>query len=228
MTAAPATGVALLSGGLDSGVAAAAFVAAGGRLLASLCFDYGQRAAVRERTAAEALARRLGGAFHAIELPWLAACAATAGSALLPGGGDLPHGTVARPGDAASAARVWVPARNAAFVAIAAAHAEALGAACVIAGFNREEAATFPDNSAAFLAAATAFLGYGTRTGVQVVSPTLDLDKAAIVARARELGFAAADFWSCYDGGPAPCGRCESCLRSRWQHGRSEPGVSAP
>ena len=189
MTKAPATGVALLSGGLDSGVAAAAFVAGGGRLLASLCFDYGQRAA----------------------------CAAAAGSALLPGCGDLPQGTAAHPGDAASAARVWVPARNAAFVAIAAAHAEALGADCVLAGFNREEAATFPDNSAAFLAAATAFLRLGTRTGVAVVSPTLALDKAAIVARAHELGFVADDFWSCYEGGLSPCGRCESCLRSRWR-----------
>ncbi|MFN9948308.1 MAG: 7-cyano-7-deazaguanine synthase [Planctomycetota bacterium] len=217
MTAGPATGVALLSGGLDSGVAAAAVVAGGGRLLASLCVGYGPRAAARERAAAAALARRLGGAFHVIALPWLAACAATAGSALLAGGGDLPHGTAARPGDAASAARVWVPARNAVFVAIAAAHAEALGAGCVIAGFNREEAATFPDNSAAFLAAASAFLALGTRSGVAVVSPTLDLDKAAIVARARALGFAAGDFWSCYDGGPTPCGRCESCLRSRWQ-----------
>ncbi|MFN9334511.1 MAG: 7-cyano-7-deazaguanine synthase [Planctomycetota bacterium] len=217
MTAGPATGVALLSGGLDSGVAAAAFGDGGGRLLAALCVDYGQRAAARERAAAAALARRLGGAFHVIALPWLAACAATAGSALLAGGGDLPHGTAARPGDPASAARVWVPARNAVFVAIAAAHAEALGAGCVIAGFNREEAATFPDNSAAFLAAASAFLALGTRSGVAVVSPTLDLDKAAIVARARALGFAAGDFWSCYDGGPTPCGRCESCLRSRWQ-----------
>ncbi|MFO0313085.1 MAG: 7-cyano-7-deazaguanine synthase [Planctomycetota bacterium] len=209
MTAGPATGVALLSGGLDSGVAGGAFGDGGGPQLASRGFDSGQGAA--------ALARRLGGAFHVIALPWLAACAATAGSALLAGGGDLPHGTAARPGDAASAARVWVPARNAVFVAIAAAHAEALGAGCVIAGFNREEAATFPDNSAAFLAAASAFLALGTRSGVAVVSPTLDLDKAAIVARARALGFAAGDFWSCYDGGPTPCGRCESCLRSRWQ-----------
>ncbi|MFO0393600.1 MAG: 7-cyano-7-deazaguanine synthase, partial [Planctomycetota bacterium] len=82
MTAGPATGVALLSGGLDSGVAAAAFVDGGGRLLASRCFDDGQRAAARERAAA-ALARRLGGAVHVSALPWLAACAATAGSALL-------------------------------------------------------------------------------------------------------------------------------------------------
>lgn len=209
--------VVLLSGGLDSGVAAARFVADGGRVVASVCFDYGQRAATRERAAAAALAQRLGGAFHAVPLPWLASVAARGGSALVAGGGELPTGTVERPGDAASAAKVWVPARNAVFVAIGAAYAEALGADCVVAGFNREEAATFPDNSAAFLAAASAFLALGTRSGVRVASPTIDMDKAAIVAEAQALGFVAADFWSCYEGGDQPCGRCESCLRSRWR-----------
>ncbi|MBM3974507.1 MAG: 7-cyano-7-deazaguanine synthase QueC [Planctomycetes bacterium] len=211
------TAVVLLSGGLDSGVAAARFVADGGRVLASLCFDYGQRAAARERAAATALAQRFGGAFHAVPLPWLASVAARGGSALVAGGGALPTGTVERPGDAASAVKVWVPARNAVFVAIGAAYAEAFGAQCVVAGFNREEAVTFPDNSAAFLAAASAFLAHGTRTGVRVVSPTIGMDKAAIVAAARALGFTADDFWSCYEGGERPCGRCESCLRSRWQ-----------
>lgn len=210
------TAVVLLSGGLDSGVAAARFVEGGGRVVASLCFDYGQRAAARERAAAAALAQRLGGSFHAVPLPWLAEVAARGGSALVAGGGELPTGTIEQPGDAASAAKVWVPARNAVFVAIGAAYAEALGADCVVAGFNREEAETFPDNSAAFLAAASALLALGTRSGVQVASPTIGMDKAAIVAAARELGFAAADFWSCYEGGEQPCGRCESCVRSRW------------
>lgn len=214
MTAAAQSAVVLLSGGLDSGVATAMFVRDGGRVLASLCFDYGQRAAARERAAAAALARRFGGEFHAIALPWLGALAQRSGSALVDAARALPTGTVERPGDAASAAKVWVPARNAVFVAVAGAYAEALGAGCVLAGFNREEAATFPDNSPAFLAAATEMLRHGTRTGVAVASPTLHLDKAAIRAEARRLGFSPGDFWSCYEGGTAPCGRCESCLRS--------------
>jgi 7-cyano-7-deazaguanine synthase len=212
-----ATGVALLSGGLDSGVAAAMFLAAGHRLAACVFCDYGQRARQPEEQAARRLAARWHVAFVPVALPWLGDLARAAGSRLLPGTGDLPAGTAAVPGDAASAAAVWVPARNAVFVAIAAAHAEALRADCVVAGFNREEAATFPDNSPEFLAAGTTFLRHGTRTGVAVQSPTLALDKPAIVARARSLGFTAADFWSCYGPGPEPCRHCESCLRSRWQ-----------
>jgi 7-cyano-7-deazaguanine synthase len=207
--------VALLSGGLDSGVAAALHLAAGNPLVRCVCFDYGQRAAAREVAAARALAARWHVGCDVVALPWLAALAAQSGS-LLVASGALPAGTAARPGDAHSARAVWVPARNAGFVAIGAAFAETLGATCVVAGFNREEAATFPDNSAAFLAAGTSFLAHGTRTGVVVVSPTIAMDKAELVATARRLGFAASDFWSCYEGGEQPCGRCESCLRSRW------------
>jgi 7-cyano-7-deazaguanine synthase len=206
--------VALLSGGLDSGVAAAVFRAAGGELAQCLTFDYGQRAAVREQERASRLAARLGVPWRAITLPWLQEFAVLAGSALLPGTGALPRGTRQVPGDAGSAKAVWVPARNAVFVAIAAAAAEAMGAGIVLAGFNREEAATFPDNSAGFVAAADAYLAFGTRTQVQVQSPTLGWDKVEIVQHARRLGFAPADFWSCYEGGSRPCGSCESCLRS--------------
>lgn len=217
---AAARAVVLLSGGLDSGVAAALFRSVPGQQLAAcLFFAYGQRAVERERAAATALATRFGAPLCSLELPWLQSLAARTGSRLLPGTGPLPTGTAQWPGDAASARAVWVPARNAVFVAIAAAHAEALGAGVVVAGFNREEAATFPDNSAAFVAAGTDFLRHGTQSGVRVESPTIDLDKAAIVARARALGFAAGDFWSCYEGSERPCGRCESCQRSRrhWQ-----------
>jgi 7-cyano-7-deazaguanine synthase len=214
---APAQGIALLSGGLDSGVAAATFAQQPGcSLAACLFFDYGQRAARREAAAAAGLAVRLRAPLCTIELPWLRELARRSGSRLIAGAAELPHGSEEVPGDAASAAAVWVPARNVVFVAIAAAHAEAMGARFVVAGFNREEAATFADNSAAFVAASDEVLALGTRNGVQVTSPTLAWDKPQIVAAARALGFTAADFWSCYEGGDEPCGRCESCLRSRW------------
>lgn len=218
-----AVGVALLSGGLDSGVAAALFrERPAHRLCRAVFCDYGQRAAVREAAAATALAARWQVPLQRLDLPWLGELARRAGSALHPGNAAPPQGTIQRPGDAATAAAVWVPARNAVFVALAAAIAEAERADVVVAGFNREEAATFPDNSAGFVAAATAMLAYGTRTGVRVESPTLAFDKAELVATAKRLGFQATDFWSCYDGGERPCGRCESCLRSRWQRG-TEP-----
>lgn len=208
--------VALLSGGLDSGVAAGLFRAAGGDLLQALFVDYGQRAAGPEASASQRLAERWQVPWRRVAMPWLQEVGKLAGSALLDTTTALPTGTAERPGDADSAARVWVPARNAVFVAVAAAFAEALAADQVLAGFNREEAATFPDNSAAFVAAGTAFLALGTRSQVAVASPTLAMDKRQIVAAARSLGLAASDFWSCYAAGPGPCGVCESCLRSRW------------
>jgi 7-cyano-7-deazaguanine synthase len=59
-------------------------------------------------------------------------------------------------------------------------------------------------------------LQLGTRCGVAVVSPTIAWDKDEIVAAAKRMGFVPADFWSCYEGGATPCGRCESCVRSRF------------
>lgn len=210
-------GVTLLSGGLDSGVASACFAAEpGNRLVAALFCDYGQRAAAPEWRAAEALARRLQVPLYRYELPWLAELSRVSGSRLQPESGALPAATPEAPGDESSAAVVWVPARNAVFVSIAAAACEAYGGDCVVAGFNREEAETFPDNSCQFLQSASAFLAVGTRTGVQVVSPTIGWDKREIVAQAVRLGYAEQDFWSCYDGGEQPCGRCESCVRSRF------------
>lgn len=207
--------VALLSGGLDSGVATALWLDQGNSVALALCCDYGQRAAAREVEAASRLAQRHGVPFQRLELPWLGAFAARAGSALVARDAALPAASPAHPGDARSAAAVWVPARNVVLIAAAAAAAESRGAGVVIAGFNREEAATFADNSPQFVEAATQLLATGTRTAVVVQSPTLGMDKIGIVAAARRLGLAPSDFWSCYDGGLQPCGGCESCARSQ-------------
>ncbi len=209
-----AAAVALLSGGLDSVVAVASWLASGGEIACCLTFDYGQRARERERAAAERFAAARGIPWRGVALPWLAELARNSGSALVATECALPPGTEQEPGDAVSAAAVWVPARNSVFLAIGAAFAEAAGADVVIAGFNREEAATFPDNSAAFVAAASGFFAAGTRNGVRVVSPTQDLDKVGIVAAARRLGLRPDDVWSCYRGEKVPCGGCESCRRS--------------
>lgn len=205
--------IALLSGGLDSGVSLGLWLAQP-ECQVSLCltFDYGQRSVEAESRAARSLAERYGLEWRQIDLPWLAEAARQSGSALHVGA--LPEGTEAAPGDETSAAAVWVPARNVVFLAVAASLAEAAGDSVILTGFNREEAVTFPDNSSAFVEAMDAVLKLGTRDGVTVCSPTLLLSKVEIVCRANELGLAASDFWSCYDGGATACGRCESCLRS--------------
>ncbi|HEX7901461.1 MAG TPA: 7-cyano-7-deazaguanine synthase QueC [Planctomycetota bacterium] len=200
-------GVAILSGGLDSTVSLAAATKAMDVVLA-LTFDYGQRAARREREASARVARRYRVPHRVIELPWLAAITRTS---LVNRSARLPRNEMST----ASAKAVWVPNRNGVFIEIAAAHAEALGATRLITGFNREEAATFPDNSAAYVKAVNRALSFSTANGAKVVSYTGTLDKRGIVRLGRRLGAPLHLIWPCYEGGRTWCGTCESCLRSR-------------
>ena len=209
--------IALLSGGLDSAVATALWLESGNSIHLALTLDYGQRAAREEARAAKAFADRHALPWERIQLPFLEKAAA--GSALVNPDRKLPGGTSEQPGDHASAAAVWVPARNLVFLSVAAALAEAAGIDVLLTGFNAEEAQTFPDNSADFLDAMNRALALATRTAVRVESPTLSMDKPAIAVEAHRLGIKPTDLWSCYGAGPEPCGVCESCLRSAraWQ-----------
>ncbi|HTF55957.1 MAG TPA: 7-cyano-7-deazaguanine synthase QueC [Planctomycetota bacterium] len=198
--------VALLSGGLDSTVAFA--IRARDTILA-LTVDYGQRASRREIASARKTAARYRVPHRVLRIPWLG------GGALVDRSKRLPRPDLERPAQTrASAAAVWVPNRNGVFIAAAAALAERMGASRVVVGFNREEAATFPDNSAAFLAAANRALEYSTQRRVRVESPTLRWDKARIVREARRRRIPLGGLWPCYEGGRTWCRRCESCLRS--------------
>src|SRR6266850_3604650 len=150
--------VALLYGGLDSTVAFA--IRARDTVLA-LTVDYGQRAARREIASARRTARRYRVPHRVLRMPWLS------GGALVDRSKRLPSPDLRRAAETkASAAAVWVPNRNGVLLAAAAAMAERLGATRVVVGFNREEAATFPDNSARFLDAANRALRFSTRRRV--------------------------------------------------------------
>lgn len=210
--------VVLLSGGLDSGVALARHLDRGGSVDTCLFLDYGQPAAPAEQRASAALAERFGVDWQAIALPWLGGFSAVGGSGLAPGGTppELDPDGEAPLGDDASARAVWVPARNLVFVAIAASRAEASGAEAVVVGFNREEAATFPDNRPEFVDALDRVLDLGLIGACRVLAPVQDLDKPGLASAALGFGLGPQDFWSCYlpDSDRATC-RCESCVRSR-------------
>ena len=205
--------VILLSGGLDSAVSLAR---ANRETEVALCltFDYGQRAAKKEAEAAGCLAAHYRLPHRIIELPFLREITETALVAaekdlLEPEEGDLDEFTAS----SAAAVSVWVPNRNGVFINIAAAFAEALACAMIITGFNREEAATFPDNSAGYIAAANDALYYSTLNQVKVHSYTQDLDKVEIIRLGMALSLPFQHIWSCYRGGNRMCGRCESCRR---------------
>jgi len=206
--------VALLSGGLDSVVATTVAARKPGGVALALTFDYGQRSARREARAARAIAEELDIEWKLVKLPWLAellpaALGKASGAPPRPRPKDLDNLSRARK----TARAVWVPNRNGVFVNVAAAFAESIGARDVVAGFNREEAATFPDNSPEFLERTTAALRLSTANRVRLVSPTARLDKAGIVRLGLRTSAPLAHVWSCYDAGARMCGSCESCAR---------------
>lgn len=215
--------MALLSGGMDSAVAAA-WARREGYALVTLCIDYGQRPRA-ELAAADALAAWLGSEEHlrlAVDLR--------------PVGGSALTGDVDVPKDEGTGGEIpvtYVPARNTLFLALALGVAEARDAAAIVIGANSLDYSGYPDCRPEFLEAFQHVADTGTRAGVlgkapRVVAPLGRLSKAEIVRLGVELGVPFARTVSCYDPGTdgRACGRCESCrLRHR---GFVDAGIDDP
>lgn len=205
--------IVLLSSGLDSTVAFKRALDIFDRVVC-LTFDYGQRAAPREIENAAAICRDSGCEHHVILLPWYRDF-----SGALTSSKELPAPSMSELDDAGksehSARSVWVPARNMVFLSIAAAFAEEYGLKNIVAGFDAEEAATFPDNGPEFIALFNKVMQYGTLNHPVIFAPIADLDKADIVKLGLDIQAPLEYSWSCYTAGPAPCGVCESCMRRK-------------
>lgn len=204
--------ITLLSGGLDSTVATV-MARPDYDIVLALTFDYGQRSAGKEAEASQNICGQLGIRPLVVELPWLGKITETA---LVNRAIDVPKvlPEALGHGDETRATEVWVPNRNGVFVAIAAAFAESLACSTVIAGFNSEEAKTFPDNSVEFVASANAELKLSTKNGVTLISPTLKMTKDEIASHFVSQNLDPNMFWCCYEGQDKLCGRCESCART--------------
>lgn len=199
----------LLSGGLDS-VVATAMARRYTKVTQAITLDYGQRAAGREIAAARAFCQLWDIQHEVHHVPWLASDSAlTDRNKPLPTLQNLDSLADAQE----TAAAVWVPNRNGVFINVAASIAEQKKIPWVIVGFNREEAVTFPDNSTGFVEAANRALDFSTQGRVQVMSPTLPLNKTEIARWARAHDLPLDKVWPCYEGGEAWCRTCESCKR---------------
>jgi 7-cyano-7-deazaguanine synthase len=214
--------VALLSGGLDSMVAAAIAREQGFRLLA-LTIDYRQRHRI-ELDSAVRIAASLGAERHVVLPLDLTAFGGSALTAAI----DVP-----KSGPGNSIPVTYVPARNTIFLAVALGWAEAAGARDLFIGVNALDYSGYPDCRPAFIEQFERLAGLATRAGdegerFRVHAPLLAMGKAEIVGEAVRLGLDPGLSWSCYDPQPGgrPCGLCESCrLRAR---GFAEAGLADP
>lgn len=194
--------IALVSGGLDSCVAAA--IAASQGEVAFLHLKYRQRTERRELEAFAAIAdhyqvgRRL-----VVDVSFLQEIG---GSSLIDTALPVPEG------ESAGVPSTYVPFRNANLLGIAVAWAEVLGARRVYIGAHEQDS-PYPDCRADFFAAYNQMIATGTRpgAGIRVETPLIALDKGGIVRRGVELGAPLHLTWSCYQREDRACGRCHSC-----------------
>ncbi len=203
--------IVLLSGGLDSTVAATLAKERGFEIHA-LSFDYGQRH-TRELESAKLVAKTLGCASHTVlHLPIGAygASALTDKAIAVPTGrdeaqmgGDIPP--------------TYVPARNIVFLSLALGLAEARDADAIFIGANALDYSGYPDCRPEFFDAFTEMARLGTKRGVEgrpvrIEVPLQHMTKADIVREGKRIGAPLELTWSCYQGGDKACGICDSCV----------------
>jgi 7-cyano-7-deazaguanine synthase len=217
----PAKAVVLLSGGMDSAVTLAIARAQGFEVFA-LSVAYGQRH-TSELVAARRVGESLGVAAHKvvnIDLRSIGGSALTDDIEVPEHGGDgIPV--------------TYVPARNTIMLSIALGWAEVLGAQAIFCGVNAVDYSGYPDCRPEFVEAFEKLANLATKAGVEghamhVHAPLIELSKADIVRRGRELGVDFAQTVSCYqaDEQGRACAHCDACrLRAA---GFAAAGVSDP
>lgn len=212
--------VVLLSGGLDSMVAAALACEAGYELNA-LTIDYNQRHR-REIDAARTIAAHLGAARHVV----MPLDLSTFGGSALTDDIDVP-----KTGIEEGIPVTYVPARNLVFLSLTLAWAETIGASDIFIGVNALDYSGYPDCRPDFIASFAETARLATRAGDEgagftIQTPLQYWTKARIAEEAQRLGLDPAMSWSCYD--PAKdgraCGLCDSCRLRR--KGFEEAGVN--
>jgi 7-cyano-7-deazaguanine synthase len=203
----------LLSGGLDS-VISLADAKESHNIQLALTFDYGQKSAAKEIWAAKNIADFYDIKHEIIKLDWLENITQT----------SLVNKNISTPvlkSDqlddyelaSETAKSVWVPNRNGIFINIAAAFCDSYSFTNIIFGANKEEGATFPDNTQEFIDRMNLTLEFSTLQQPKLIAPLINIDKKDIIQRGIELKIPFELIWSCYSNLDSHCGKCESCQR---------------
>lgn len=176
--------VVLLSGGIDSAVTL-------GKVLTlhlpedvlCLIIDYNQRQRIQELKAAWIIAQHYGVDYKDIEI--MLPKRLNDKDALLPG-------------------------RNAAFLTIACAYAESVGAQTVYIGANKDDQEFYPDCRSVWLDHFNHLMSW-SEMKVRVKALLIELSKIGVVSLGKELGVPLQSTWSCYNHGNRHCGKCDTC-----------------
>jgi 7-cyano-7-deazaguanine synthase len=197
----------VLSGGLDSTVCMA-LATRDGQPLVAVTFDYGQRHRIELERAA-AVAAHYGAEQLVVRLD----ASQWGGSALTDPSIDVPDASAVGSGIPVT----YVPARNLIFLSVATGVAEARDADALYLGINALDYSGYPDCRPEFVRSFAETARLATKRGVEgrpiaVRTPLVDLTKSEIVRLGLDVKAPLHLTWSCYRGGPRPCGTCDSCV----------------
>ena len=203
----------LLSGGVDSSTALALAKEKYGAEVMALSMSYGQRHA-RELQSARKVAAYYG--VKLLELD-LAPIFANSKCSLLAGAAEqVPLASYAEQLQHSGGEPVstYVPFRNGLFLSAAASIALEYDCEVIYYGPHADDAAgnAYPDCSEEFHAAMNEAVYLGSGKKLRLEAPFVRLTKKDIVALGVRLGVPYELTWSCYCGGPEPCGRCGTCI----------------
>ena len=212
--------IVLVSGGLDSCVAAA--IAHQHHKTAFLHVNYGQRTEERELKAFNDIAdhyrvkRRL-----VADISYLKEI----------GGSSLTDETIKIEKSKLNSFEIpstYVPFRNTHLLSIATSWAEVIGANQIFIGAVEEDSSGYPDCRITFFKAFNQLIEKGTKPDTYIIikTPIINLKKKDIIIKAMELKAPLHLTWSCYKKNNKACGVCDSCfLRLR---GFKEAGLKDP
>jgi 7-cyano-7-deazaguanine synthase len=214
--------VVLMSGGMDSCVAAA--IAGQDYEIAALHASYGQPTERRELHSFHALADH----FRAVRrlTVRLDHFRAMGGSSLTDSSMPIHDADLSN----RDIPNTYVPFRNASFLSIATSWAEVLGAGKIFIGAVWEDSSGYPDCRPEYYEAFNRVIRAGTRpaTNITIETPLIHLSKRDIVKKGIELNAPFHLTWSCYRDSDVACGTCDSCalrLRAFQQAGLEDPIV---
>ena len=201
--------VVLLSGGLDS-TTCMAVAKEKGLEVYPISFDYHQRHSI-ELEGAKKVA-----AYYAVKKHLIIETnmEQIGGSALTDKKIDVPDGDV----ESDEVPVTYVPARNLIFLSYALGYAEVIGASSVYIGVNAVDYSGYPDCRPEFIRLFQELADYSTKAAVadgrhiKVETPLIQLSKSEIVQLGTKLGAPLELTTSCYRGGAAACGTCDSCV----------------
>jgi len=203
----------LLSGGLDSAVAAAWARQRWGKNCYALNFFYNQRH-TKEVHFAQSLAAWYEWSYKLINVH------IPGESALIGNLGDVNRIVRELPAS-------FVPGRNIIFLGLAASLAYTLEAERIVGGWNIIDYGGYPDCRPDFLhhmeLAINHGLGFGNSYKMRIEAPLVTKNKKEIMLMGQELQVPFGMTWSCYEGGEKPCGKCGSCLHR--QKGFADAGL---